>query len=215
MKQLSKLSSWLQQPSKNQFYSVSRREYYKNLTTPKDIEELIRRYKNPEKETVYSETNIRFNNIELGISLKSFMENNDSPRYEITNNYLELIKHTVLFYKDQIGKHKAFTQYHFINDILFWGVYLFNNKLDNNEILEIEKVLKSKYNIQDNVNFKNTLLTDINKNKLELTNEIFTTINYMSGNEKIISELEKISSGYRKLVKVETNKEKMNLFDKL
>ena len=213
--QSSKLSTWLQQPSKNQFYSVSRREYYKNLTTPKDIEEIIRRCKNSAKQVVYSETNIKFNNIELGASLYDFMEKQESPRYEIKNTYLELIKHTVLFYKEQIGRHKAFSQYHFIDNSLFWGVYLFINKLDNNEIGEIEKVLKKKYNIQDDVNLKNAILIDSNNNKLELNNEIYSTINYVSGNEKIIEELEKIAWGYKKLVKVETNEEKISLFDKL
>lgn len=212
---MNQLSKWLQKPHKNQFYSVSRKEYYLNLSTPKDVEDIIFKIKTIEKEHIYSEKSIKFNGIALGTSQYSFIEQGNTPHYEITNIHLGCITHTIFFYSEKIGKHKVFSQYHFVNDMLLWGVYLFENKLSRFEMIEIENTLKKKYDIKEEVTFENTLLVDEHKNKLELKNEVITAINYISGNEQVISNLAKMIAEHKTAVKIQTTEENKNLFNKL
>ncbi len=212
---LKDLSNYFQQPNRHNGYSFSRREHYHNILNPKDIIDLVDKYMKLHDDRSQTDIKITFGGVDFGTRLTSFLASNEKPRYLIENNYNNTVNHSILFYKEKLGKHKAISQFHFVDDLFLWGMYLFNNYLQASELKEVEKVLMEKYKITEAVSLKDVIVTDKEKNMIQLKNEVYTSIHYMTGNKELIERLRKEVGDYQGMIRIPTNEEQRNLFDKL
>jgi hypothetical protein len=212
---LKNLSTYFQQPNRYDGYSFSKREHYQNILNPKDIIDLVNKYMKLHDNRYPTDVGISFGGVSFGTTLTNFLASNNKPRYKIENNYNQVVNHSILFYKEKLGKHKAISQFHFVDDLFLWGMYLFNNYLQVSELKEVEKVLTQKYKISEALNLKDIIITDKEKNMIQLRNEVYTSIHYMTGNKPLIEKLRKEVGDYQGLIRIPTGEEQRNLFDKL
>lgn len=216
MKAFKKISDLFQQPnSGNNGYTFSRREHYQNIINPKDIIDLVNKYNNLHNNKVPTDVNISFGGVDFGTTLSNFLAANERPRYTIENHYNGSVSHSTLFYKEKLGKHKAISQFHFVDELFLWGMYLFNNYLQASELKEVEKVLLEKYRISEAINLKDVIISDSEKNMIQLKNEVFTSIHYITGNIALIENIRKKLGDYKGMIRIPTSTEQRDLFDKL
>ena len=215
MTALSKISKWLSisEPEAHT-YSFSRHEYYNRIINPRNVEDMISQYEHGDKKIVYTDIKIRFNGADFGDKMKGFLKTH-KPRHIIENLNNNRVNHSVLFYKEKMGRHNVVTQMHYVDNNLFWGTYLFSNNLDKIQVKEIEKALIEKYGIEEEVDLKNVLICDIDKNMIELKNDMFTSISYISGRKSVIDQLKFMVKEFKQLIRVTSGSEQQNLVEKL
>lgn len=216
MKLLRNFSDLFQLPEDaHNTYSFSRREHYQNIINPKDVIDLVNKYNSLHNNRIETDVKITFGGVDFETTLSRFLAANKKPRYIIENNYSGAITHSTLFYKEKLGKHKAISQFHFIDELFLWGMYLFNNYLQPTELNELQNVLLEKYRLDKSVNLKDIIVTDKDKNMIQFKNEVLTSIHYMTGNVQLIEKTARKMGDYKKMVRLQSSEEQKNLFDKL
>ncbi|SEJ21143.1 hypothetical protein SAMN05192553_102944 [Cyclobacterium xiamenense] len=102
------------------------------------------------------------------------------PNYSISNSYPfgEIKK---LFYRVHIGTHKVKMELNFFENSLFLYNYTFSQIKNSNEKIEIQNLLKKKYQIDEKYNLlpDNYYIIDRNQSVIVLSDNVNFTINYI------------------------------------
>jgi hypothetical protein len=194
-------------------YYYSKKEYYHDLITPYTIVDLIRHLNNEEQNFIDTTKKVRFKEVEFGSTLEEIISQLGKPRHIINNKYNNSINHSVLFYKERIGKFHAVSQLHLINNKFHLGVHLFNN-LEPQDIKGLEEILLLKYlNGNEAFDLKKISFRDNDNNRIELKKEVHTSISYISGNKVIIKYLNEQITQTQQVVKSKKEKELTRLYN--
>jgi hypothetical protein len=194
-------------------YYYSKEEYYNDLITPHTIVDLMRHLNNEEQDFISTTKKVRFKEVEFGNTLEEIITQLGKPRHIITNKYNNSITHSILFYKERIGKFQAVSQLHLINNKFYLGVHLFND-LEPKDVKDLEEILLLKYlNGNEGCDLKRISFRDNDDNRIELKKEVHTSISYISGNKVIIKYLNEQITQTQQVVKSKKEKELIRLYN--
>ena len=108
----------------------------------------------------------------------------------LKKNELNLNEHHVLFYRDFIDKYKVNTQLHFLNNMFFFGLYVFKN-LTEHELQKIIQIISKKYLLYNTLinfeKFDSASIYDQFGNKIQLKHAVNSSVSYVAG-DKIFLE---------------------------
>lgn len=140
-------------------YDKSNREdYYEQFTFPKNLSELKQWYSVLEPNSDDSGMKpgngvsklwntghtIRFRNIEFGSSKKNVFEEKGKPRFLRLGGISGGKKHEIVFYKELQSEQKLISQFHFLDDLFFYGCQTFRY-LPRDKFSIINEMLLEKY----------------------------------------------------------------------
>jgi hypothetical protein len=143
-------------------------------------------YEHESRKTCETDTFIKFRkDIKFGDSPLSLWLKLGKSSYEYVrkSNY----KYKILLYKTYLGKIKTKIEYHFFNNKLFFVSYSFSDVLSYNNIIQ---TLNKKYKLNESISLEKIKVIDKQGTVMYLDRLFEFTINYISGDQSIISDIE-------------------------
>ncbi|NSW44420.1 MAG: hypothetical protein HPY79_01135 [Bacteroidales bacterium] len=120
------------------------------------------------------------------MSIKEVQEYIGKPRF--TSQYDNIYNYNILHYKNSIQLLKNRSQLHFYNHTFFYGIQIFPY-LTTNQKDEIFKLLEIKYALPINVELP-LKIVDLDNNILFVSNNVYLTLEYISGNTQLLQNLQ-------------------------
>lgn len=157
-------------------------EYYGQFYTPKTLKEVDRIINNREKRIVQAKENISFKQVEFDSTIKQTLKKFGKPLYR-TQNGTQIPGHEIIFYRYDMGGYKVIAQLHFMNNTFFMGQYLFTD-LESEKFTNIKEVLGNKYLSDTSVRLGDIVIRDADNNRIEIDDDSYSIIYYISGNPK-------------------------------
>jgi len=124
--------------------------------------------------------------IDFNSSIKQVIECLGKPRYTVQDD--NFLNYKILHYKSSINSLKNRSQLHFYNHIFFYGIQIFPY-ISAKQTEELFSLLKIKYALPANAELP-LKIVDNQDNILFVSNNIYLTLEYISGNEQLINNLQ-------------------------
>jgi hypothetical protein len=157
-------------------------EYYGQFYSPKSLKELDRIINNREKKIVPAKEVISFKQIPFDATIKQTQKIFGKPLYR-TKNETVVPGHQIYFYRYDMGGYKVVAQLHFMDNTFFLGQYLFTD-LESEKFVNIKEVLAQKYLSDSGLRLGDIIMRDENNNRIEVDDDSYSIIYYISGNPK-------------------------------
>jgi hypothetical protein len=157
-------------------------EYYGQFYSPKTIKELDRLINNRDKRIVAARDVISFKQIPFDATIKQTLKLFGKPLYR-TKNETMVPGHQIYFYRCDMGGYKVVAQLHFLDNTFFLGQYLFTD-LESDKFVNIKEVLAQKYLSDSTLKLGDVVMRDENNNRIEVDDDSYSIIYYISGNPK-------------------------------
>jgi len=168
--------------SKNYYKSF----YYKNSFYNFDFFERYADIKSFDTQFAYNQPILFKGKIAFNVSIKEVEKYLGRPRF--TSQYDHIYNYNILHYKNSINSIKIRSQLHFYNHTFFYGIQIFPY-LTTHQKEEICKLLKIKYALPLNVELP-LKIVDFEGNVLFVSNNIYLSIEYITGNHQLLNILQ-------------------------
>jgi hypothetical protein len=182
-----KLTNLFNRPNYSGRFTIE--EYYGQFYSPKSLKELDRIINNREKRIVEAKEIISFKQIPFDATIKQTLKLFGKPLYR-TKNETQVPGHQIYFYRYDMGGYKVVAQLHFLEDTFFMGQYLFTD-LESEKFVNIKEVLAQKYLSDDSLKLGDVVMRDGKNNRIEIDDDSYSIIYYISGNPKYSNILRK------------------------
>ncbi|KAA9327354.1 hypothetical protein [Adhaeribacter soli] len=157
-------------------------EYYGQFYTPKTLKEVDRIINNRGKRFVTAQEEISFKQVAFDSTIRQTLRKFGKPLYR-TKNGMQIPGHEIIFYRYDMGGYKVIAQLHFMNNTFFMGQYLFTD-LESEKFTNIKAVLGQKYLADPSVKLGDIVIRDQRNNRIEVDDDSYSIIYYISGNPK-------------------------------
>lgn len=164
-------------------------EYYGQFYAPKSLNELDRILSSRVKKNMVSEEEITFNQVAFETTLRDTIKKLGPPMYRINKNK-DLSGHEIIFYRFDFGDFRVTAQLHFLNKYFFLGQYFYND-LAFEKFAEIKSLLAQKYIPGNQVDLSNIRIVDAKNNRIEICDDSYGLIQYISGNKQFLERIRK------------------------
>ncbi len=189
-------------------YSLSRKEYYARMCTPKNIT-FFQDLRKAGKRVLRVDLPVIFRDLKFGSRPDEVTAVLGEPRYIGEPNG---ISSSVFFYKETISDHKIITQLHFLGEEFFYACYTFRDK-SSVEIMTIRKLLFEKYSkMNGDTAEKYDLMIDKDDNIISVNDNVNFNIVYLWGDKKVANA---VSASLHRTQRKEESRAKQKLEDLL
>ena len=162
-------------------YSLSRKDYYERLVTPKNVS-FFNDLRKDQKGMLRIDIPVIFRDLHFGASPRQASPLLGEPRYVVESSG---ISSRIFFYKESISNHRIITQLHFLNEEFFYACYSFRHTTPA-ETASIRKLLFEKYSkMNGDTAEKYDHMIDSDNNVIRVYDNVNFNIVYLWGNNKV------------------------------